>query len=899
MDNKIGTIQTGTSLAPTLVSSPPTSNQEDAPAATRPTTLTSLAYMLSELASLPSSVDANAPNRMTAPTSIERSNDPLLRFCLPRHRHSRRPSLSSNSAATGATPSNDSAFVDACPANNTSTQHANVQFAAAEDENMQYEALPHAGIVAAGVLGEATTLAPTIWGCDDPAAQPLTDDFPLLSHPVQPGLPGNDDGASERSEGRGSTIQEDRQHLALTSAMTSQLPSTAAEQCLNRPSPDCIGEADLARSFPTTGEALSPEITLSFANNESSVSTLDPACQAELLISKVSENVHETPALGPGGSDEQPRASQTAQLDGPHCVGVESYDLALPQNETQIPAPLVDEEPPVLADTTGVAHVSDDHDQCAEPVRAGEEHPVLTDILDDVASVAYEPDLPSGLDMTNEGPPTPTEASDAVNIPVSCDDPSIDSASNLARYPENGDYAMGDDSIRFELEDLPPSSLPASQRSDTRSIAEYAMPPSQESVRALSTVDISMDDMNTGASMTRADAPVLTVIEQLEDSSTTSAATSGILDGPGRPEEIVTDALVPAFEMIPSSPPPSSSPNRVFSSPGRQVFDSPPSSSPPLPAPQIEDFTTVAPTIEDKQEDISAPNSVSLKRRLDVDLEDDLFGPSLESTADVETKRMKLQDPSHAPLPPNPKRPTQASQAKQRKKLAAPFRSPVIKGPLVQGGLHAVYASGRAALASPSRKTPARDVGQEDHGRVALEPTAGAANKDRTAKAAKQFKSPLHASNATYPIMSSSAPSSSSSTLFSSVRAAPTIQALQGKVQALKQAIKIKTSGKADQDDILEQLVNKWTIAGREVAWAVWDHVKDLDPGPSTVLDAGQKGGWFEGEGDGVAQREDEMDAAGEPPVVQHTLGVMLRRLGIDPATLGWDEEEGDFVDAC
>ena len=40
-----------------------------------------------------------------------------------------------------------------------------------------------------------------------------------------------------------------------------------------------------------------------------------------------------------------------------------------------------------------------------------------------------------------------------------------------------------------------------------------------------------------------------------------------------------------------------------------------------------------------------------------------------------------------------------------------------------------------------------------------------------------------------------------------------------------------------------------------------------------------------------------EEDGEDEKPLAQHTLGVMLRRLGIDPATLGWDEEEGDFVD--
>ena len=42
---------------------------------------------------------------------------------------------------------------------------------------------------------------------------------------------------------------------------------------------------------------------------------------------------------------------------------------------------------------------------------------------------------------------------------------------------------------------------------------------------------------------------------------------------------------------------------------------------------------------------------------------------------------------------------------------------------------------------------------------------------------------------------------------------------------------------------------------------------------------------------------EERAEAKEEPAVVHHTLGVMLRRMGIDPDTLGWDEEEGDFVD--
>ena len=102
-------------------------------------------------------------------------------------------------------------------------------------------------------------------------------------------------------------------------------------------------------------------------------------------------------------------------------------------------------------------------------------------------------------------------------------------------------------------------------------------------------------------------------------------------------------------------------------------------------------------------------------------------------------------------------------------------------------------------------------------------------------------------------------------------------------------------------------------MAGREVAWAVWEYVKDLDPGEAL---GGGRSGWdadevavgqkraFDGAWDDehiskkARMDEDvEKDGEDEKPLAQHTLGVMLRRLGIDPATLGWDEEEGDFVD--
>lgn len=194
------------------------------------------------------------------------------------------------------------------------------------------------------------------------------------------------------------------------------------------------------------------------------------------------------------------------------------------------------------------------------------------------------------------------------------------------------------------------------------------------------------------------------------------------------------------------------------------------------------------------------------------------------------------------------------------------------------------------------------------------------AAKAPTPKVAKQFKSPSHLGASS---SSSSLSTAQPSSTFSNAQAVPTIRALQSKIQTLKQAIKIKNAPGGNDDDELEELVDKWTSVGREVAWAVWDTVKDLDPGESARLGK-PRGGWFDDVGggrdstrggggwgfdDGGKSEPEKGDPGEEGEQVvsrsddeetrqQHTLGTMLRHLGIAPETLGWDEEEGDFVDA-
>ncbi|KAH9921285.1 hypothetical protein B0H21DRAFT_712769 [Amylocystis lapponica] len=391
----------------------------------------------------------------------------------------------------------------------------------------------------------------------------------------------------------------------------------------------------------------------------------------------------------------------------------------------------------------------------------------------------------------------------------------------------------------------------------------------------------------------------------------------------------------PSSPFPSSSPLPSSSPARIFSSPPRERGYTPPSSSPPLSLGVDKDDTATQgvamqvgselPSVKRSYSDADGPQDDFTLERTNIYQAGDAEG--------TQNKRMKL-DISPTP-PPNPKRPTLASQQKQRQKLAAPFRSPLVDKTVSHQGVGAVYASAKAALDLRG--------GMKLMGKVECPPAEEKPSpyiptifkKDYTENAAKQFKSPLSANALT----TARAGSPCGGRAFSSVTAAPTIQALQGKLQTLKQAIKLKNSGSGREDDELEELVKKWTTAGREIAWAVWDTVKDVDPGESAATFKG-KGGWFDDESDfGGAKKGTKKGFDGgwgyadggrgglesgwgweekgkskdvdvemgeqegiplddEVEVPGHTLGTMLRHLGIAPDTLGWDEDEGDFVDA-
>ncbi|KAJ3998281.1 hypothetical protein F5050DRAFT_1745790 [Lentinula boryana] len=260
---------------------------------------------------------------------------------------------------------------------------------------------------------------------------------------------------------------------------------------------------------------------------------------------------------------------------------------------------------------------------------------------------------------------------------------------------------------------------------------------------------------------------------------------------------------------------------------------------------------------------------------------------------------------------PAPKRSTIASQRRQHKKLATPFKSPLMakRGSLEKAPM------GLPAVPNEKQSILAASKARESHASVApfsANYSSPSSLKSKrfpvTSRAATQFKSPL----------SSIGAAKSSPPL---VRLTPTIQALERKIQILKRALKVKRD---HEEEMLADLTTRWTEAGREVAWEVWELARnDADPCggiPGGKRSFNENWGW-DIQGDekrvksedswnwGTTNREqaDEdatLQVQGSTPKmedeearVEYTLGMMLRRLGIDPATLGWDEQEGIFKD--
>jgi hypothetical protein len=139
--------------------------------------------------------------------------------------------------------------------------------------------------------------------------------------------------------------------------------------------------------------------------------------------------------------------------------------------------------------------------------------------------------------------------------------------------------------------------------------------------------------------------------------------------------------------------------------------------------------------------------------------------------------------------------------------------------------------------------------------------------------------------------------------------------------------VKVMNDG---EEQTLEDLVKKWTEAGREVAWEVWGLVKDNQSGSGgdwgkdsqegasgkrrfedswgwnedssskriKVEETERNWGWDVSPATSNGEHSNEQPAEPiEEDKPQDTLGTMLMRLGIAPTTLGWNEDEGEFVD--
>jgi hypothetical protein len=120
---------------------------------------------------------------------------------------------------------------------------------------------------------------------------------------------------------------------------------------------------------------------------------------------------------------------------------------------------------------------------------------------------------------------------------------------------------------------------------------------------------------------------------------------------------------------------------------------------------------------------------------------------------------------------------------------------------------------------------------------------------------------------------------------------------LERKLTTLRRAVKIKRDG---DEGNLKRLAKKWRDAGREAAYELWGIVRDLSTEEGEIRENGKDNGWGWGEqGEHGTSGEDglEVEEGEHTEKQESTLGVMLRKLGIAPETLGWNDEEEAFVD--
>jgi len=228
----------------------------------------------------------------------------------------------------------------------------------------------------------------------------------------------------------------------------------------------------------------------------------------------------------------------------------------------------------------------------------------------------------------------------------------------------------------------------------------------------------------------------------------------------------------------------------------------------------------------------------------------------------------------HQRLIPGPKRATLAAQKVRLQKLSKPFRPPAVQKPVAivkQENISTFDSDNAASKPVGHASTFAKKIQDK--------------MKNRTAKAAAQFKSPLGLSSA----------GGEAGPL---VRPTPTIQALERKLQLLKRSMKVKEDC---EEEILTELIQKWTEAGREIAWEMWGLVKENCDEGGNKRRVEDSWGWQDG-GDSKRQKTEERLWGWDViPVCEReaergrTLGRMLVEMGIAPSTFGWNAEEERF----
>ena len=297
-------------------------------------------------------------------------------------------------------------------------------------------------------------------------------------------------------------------------------------------------------------------------------------------------------------------------------------------------------------------------------------------------------------------------------------------------------------------------------------------------------------------------------------------------------------------------------------------------------------------------------------------------GPRLCSfrTFPLIIRQKRPRDAENVTDAPAPKRMTLLSQKQQHRKLASPFRSPLLAKPNpsnVKSGdeisnypVHSLPRSS-SPLANSSLSTDrSRSLHSQFLSATPSKLTSANNGLKSSTKATSQFKSPLAAS--------------ASQPRPGSTRA---IHELERKIQVLKRAIKIKSE---DDEEKLEQLAKKWKQAGRDAAWELWDIVRNNEESAEYPFNSesrkapksiSESWGWEESDSklDGNWGWADDADTSGkdsrddealctsseganevdgdQKDVQTKTLGTMLHQLGIAHGTLGWVESEEDFTD--